>query len=79
MHTRLTGRKVRGSAIALGLVALLPASTAAQAGPDDEHLLRAHHEVHGDTEKIVDLSKQAARELEELLKDDEAEVEARAG
>lgn len=39
----------------------------------DQHLLYAHHHVHGDPEKLVDLSKQAAKELEELLEEDERE------
>ncbi len=44
----------------------------------DERRLFAHHELHDDEEKMIDLAKEAAKELEELFAQDaETEAEAR--
>ena len=39
----------------------------------DEHRLYAHHSIHTDEEKMRDLAKKAAKELEELFEQDAAE------
>jgi len=41
----------------------------------DEQRLLAHHDMHNDEQRMVYLAKQAARELEELLEQDERDTD----